>query len=136
MSAIASATHIEVRAVVRYWEDSSVGGRADEDGTMIPCRVRDAWCPTIQLSDGMIVGWPDGVSASVHYKVCDDGEYWLLDAKGSRVGKWNGHYVPGSFLCHGETGYGDYIIFDVTEAGYVAQWKPPVVTGDEWEATP
>lgn len=118
------ANYIEVEAEVRYWEDATVNGQEDTDGTLMPFRFGDKWCPVIRLSDGWIVNWPKGTTADVHYKICDQGEYWLANDTG-RVAKWQGYYVPDAFLCHGANGYGDYIIFKVGADGRIAGWKPP-----------
>lgn len=129
------AVYIEVSAGVRYWEDARVNGVEDEDGSRIPCRydrTGDYWCPIIRLSDGQFVDWPAGVEADIHYKVCDDGEYWLLDANRNRIAKWSGDYVPDEFLCHGDRGYGDYIIMRVGPDGVVRGWEPPS-DFDGWE---
>lgn len=124
--------YIEVSAGVRYWEDATVNGTEDADGTLIPMRKGDCWAPVIRLADGMVMGWPQGTTADVHFKVCDAGEYWLLDADRKRVAKWAGHYVPDDFLCHGDNGYGDSIIFTVGGDGLIAGWKPPEVDIEQW----
>lgn len=126
------AKFIEVDAGVRYWEDATVNGEPDEDGSRIPFRVGDRWRPVIELESGRVVDWPAGVTADIHYKVCDDGHYWLLDDARRQVGKWWGHYVPDAFLCHGDRGYGDYIILTVGEDGIIAGWKRPSVDPAEW----
>lgn len=131
---IQAAAFIEVEAGVRYWEDGTVNGVDDEDGSRIPCRVNDAWCPTIELATGRIVDWPDGITADVHYKVCDDGRYWLLDADGRRVAKYKDDYVPGSFLCHGDNGYGDYIILCIGADGHIADYERPEIDPAMWSA--
>lgn len=129
-----NATHIEVSAAVRYWEDAEVNGVEDtEDGALIPCKVDPAWCPVIRLADGVIEGWPVGTRADVHYKVCDQGEYWLRDADGNRIARWNGHYVPDDFLCHGDRGYGDYIIMKIDGGGMIEKWRTPVIHESEWQ---
>jgi hypothetical protein len=122
------ATYIEVSAEVRYWEDAEVNGVEDNGGTLIPFRTRDCWTPVIRLSDGQVTGWPQGTTADIHYKVCDAGEYWLLNDKRERVAKWAGFYVPGDFLCHGDEGYGDYIILKIGADGRIAGWRVPEVT--------
>ena len=38
-----------VHAEVRYWEDSEVNGKDDEQGDLIPCRVGDSWKPIIEI---------------------------------------------------------------------------------------
>jgi hypothetical protein len=129
-----NAKFIEVSAEVRYWEDAYVNGQEDKDGSLIPCRNGDIWEPIIALQDGQIQDWPRGAKADVHYKVCDQGEYWLLDADRNRIAKWKGHYVPDEYLCHGDDGYGDYIIFEVDQSGQIEKWEKPVISAVDWQA--
>ncbi|MGI4846605.1 MAG: hypothetical protein ACRYGK_00450 [Janthinobacterium lividum] len=124
---------IEVEAEVRYWDDATVNGVVDEDGSRIPCRTGECWTPTIDLRTGAVIGWPSGTTASVHYKVCDQGLYWLLDASGHRVAKRRGHYVPDEILCIEENGYGDYIILEIGSDGLIQGWAPPEIEGDDDE---
>lgn len=129
------ATYIEVEAEVRYWEDATVNGvPEDNDKPTIFGVDGDQWKVRIELSDGIIEGWPEGMEASIHYKVCDQGEYWLADASGKRVAKWKGHYVPGDFLCHGSEGFGDYIILDVAIGGGIVGYQKPEIDPEEWGA--
>lgn len=128
--------YLEVEAEVRYWEDAHVGGVEDSAGTLIPFRTGALWTPVIDLDSGTVVGWPEGVEANVHYKVCDAGEYWLQDASRTRVLKWLGHYVPNSFLCVGDSGYGDYIIFKVAKDGTIPGWTRPDIDPEQWEKIP
>lgn len=129
------ATYIEVEAEVRYWEDATVNGTPeDNDKPTIFGVVGNLWKVRIELSDGIIVDWPEGMEASVHYKVCDQGEYWLLDTSGKRVAKWKGHYVPGDFLCHGDEGYGDYIILEVAIGGGIVGYEQPEIDPEQWRA--
>ena len=75
---------LRARCGVRYWEDGTINGEEDADGSRIPCRDgtpadNDSlgggnWCPIIDLETGRIEGWPEGTTASVHYKCCDDGD--------------------------------------------------------------
>ena len=137
MSDLARATHIEVEAGVRYWEDAEVNGVQDSDGTLIPGGGGDCWQAVIDLAAGRIEDWPAGTEARIHYKVCDQGAYWLLDADWTRVAKWAGHYVPGAFLCHGDNGFGDYIIMDVDPGGVIERYERPEIKAGEWlPATP
>ena len=126
-----SAIYIEVSAAVRYWEDATVNGQEDTAGEFIPLKQGRFWVPVIRLADGQIMNWPKGTTADVHYKVCDQGDYWLRDEE-KRIAKWRGYYVPNDFLCHGNQGYGDYIIFKVDESGLIQGWKPPEVDPDKW----
>ncbi len=122
-----------VEAGVRYWEDATVNGQSDDEGTLIPFRKGELWCPRIDLEKGRIIDWPQGTAASIHYKVCDAGEYWIEDADGKRW-KLTGSYVPDKLLCVGDTGYGDYIIMGIAEDGQIVRWAEPSVDDDEWEA--
>jgi hypothetical protein len=126
------ASFIEVDAGVRYWEDAMLDGDWDHTGE-IPLRDGERWKPVINLQTGHIMAWPEGVEADVHYKVCDDGEYWLLDDTCRRIAKWKGYYVPNDFLCVGDNGYGDYIIFKVGGDGAIIGWRNPGIDTDQWE---
>lgn len=117
-----SPSILMVDARVRYWEDAEVNGVDDADGSLIPCREGNSWKPSIELATGKILGWPVGTTADIHYKVCDDGDYWLADSEGNKLYKWAGDYVPDRLLCVGESGYGDYIILKVLEDGRIADW--------------
>lgn len=121
---MAKPKYIEVSAGVRYWEDGTLNGEEDGVGIM-PFREGDMWRPVIDLDEGKVVDWPKGDTASIHYKVCDSGEYWLLDEEHKRVAKWNGCYVPDDLLCVGAKGYGDYIIFSIEEDGKITGWSKP-----------
>lgn len=115
-----SVKYIRARCGVRYWEDASVNGEPDDDGSRIPCRDGNNWCPTIDLDTGIIEGWPAGTVADIHYKVCDDGDYQLLDADRKVIKAVDG-YVP-SVMCPEGEGYGDYVIMTVDGAGRIANW--------------
>lgn len=130
---IKAATHILAEAGVRYWEDAYVNDIEDTDGTLIPGRDGDVWRVKIELATGKIEGWPEGTAADIHYKVCDAGQYWLLDAEGRKVAYRDG-YVPGSFLCHGYEGYGDYIIMTIGPDGQIAYYTQPEIICAEWKA--
>lgn len=119
-----------VKAGVRYWEDATVNGVADQEGILIPFRKGDYWCPVIDLESGRIKDWPEGTRADVHYKVCDDGDYWLNDEDGAVWGHQAG-YVP-RFLAVGDCGYGDYIILEIGEDGGIVGWKSPDIDFREW----
>lgn len=122
------ATYIECSAGVRYWEDATINGIEDASGTLTPFKKNDRWCPIIRLEDGFVLDWPIGTVADIHFKVCDDGEYWVLDEEKKRIGKWSGYYVPNDFLCHGDNGYGDYIILKISADGFIEKWVQPKVT--------
>jgi len=128
------ATHLEVDAGVRYWEDAVVNGVTDDNGSLIPGRDGDGWHVRIDLEHGRIEDWPSGTTADIHYKVCDEGVYWLTDAVGKRIAQWGGYYVPDAFLCHGDEGFGDYIIMKVGEDGAIAGYRRPAIEPERWRA--
>ena len=130
--------YLRARCGVRYWVDGTVNGEEDTDGSRIPCREGTAadndhlgggnWCPLIALDTGKIEGWPEGTVASLHYKVCDDGDYELLDADHNVVKAIEG-YVP-QIMCPEGDGYGDYVIMEIAGDGSIAKWKAVL---DEFE---
>lgn len=113
-------THLKVSCGARHWEDATVNGVEDTEGTLIPFREGDNWCPVINLETGIINDWPQGTTAEVHYKCCDDGEYWLIADDGFEL-KYPGDYVPNILDLDGES-YGDYVIMDIDENGQIANW--------------
>lgn len=105
----------------RYWEDATVNGEEDGEGTLIPCREGDYWKPLINIETGVIENWKQGVTAEIHYKCCDDGTYRLLDENKNEITSIEG-YVPG-IMCPKENGYGDYVIMDVDKDGKIQDWE-------------
>jgi hypothetical protein len=79
-----------------------------------------------------VLGWPEGTTASVHYKVCDAGQYWLEDENGKSA-KWTGDYVPDNLLAIVESGHGDYIILTISADGMIEGWKQPTLNGKDWK---
>lgn len=140
-SQLLSVRYIKVDAGVRYWEDTEVNGEDDIDfyeskgvGTpKIPFAVQVKakptsciysdhyrWQPIIDVNTGTIVNWEKGVKAIVHYKVCDNGKYSLLDKNRKEIISVDS-YVP-KVLCPKEEGYGDYIIMTVDNDGFIKDW--------------
>lgn len=115
---------LQVKAGVRHYEDATINGKEDEDGTLTPCKDGDYWCPLINIETGVIENWEIGKTADVHFKVCDDGEYSLLNPFKEVVIKKDG-YVP-DCLSINDAGYGDYIIMKIDEKGLIEDWKPNI----------
>ena len=128
----------------RYWEDADVNGETDIDydeqkkgeKPRMPLVVENPearygeekynWEIKIDLATGNIQGWPEGTTANVLYKVCDQGVYWLEDADGNEVHKI-GSYVP-SILDFGGDSYGDYIECVIDENGHIKEWDENYVS--------
>ena len=112
-----------VFAGVRYWEDAEINGIEDtESGNGIPCKSGGMWMPKIDVETGVITNWEDGKSAFIHYKVCDQCSWQLLDEQGFIVVDVENEYVPETLAPEGK-GYGDYIKMRVDENGKIANWK-------------
>lgn len=110
-----------IDAGVRYWEDATIDGVEDTEGSLTPCKEGDRWVPEVDIKSGQILNWTKGVTADVHFKICDDGIYTVLDKDGKEVLKVDG-YVP-SCLSPGGSGYGDYIIMKIDSEGFIDGWK-------------
>lgn len=105
-----------------YWEDAKINGEeAPEDGSNIPCKDGDTWQPVIELETGRIINWQAGVKAEIHFKVCDAGIYRLLDENNNIIKEIDG-YVP-NIMCPKDSGYGDYVIMDIDENGFIQDWE-------------
>lgn len=98
---------------VRYWEDGEVNGVEDTDGSLIPLKEGDRWKIKIDISNGRILNWKEGTTAKVHYKVCDDGRYDLLNDGHDYIWGYAG-YVPD---CLGSMG--DYVVLEIDENGFI-----------------
>ncbi len=108
---------LSVKVNLRHPEDADVIGN---DG-ILPCIKGSSWCPEIEIETGKIANWIQGVSASIHFKVVDEGVYDIKDISGETV-IHREDYVP-SCLCPKENGYGDYIIMDINKEGMIQGWK-------------
>lgn len=76
----------------------------------------------IDVNTGQIMDW-NGLDAHIHYKVCDQGKYSMLDDDGNKIaGGYFGSYVPDMFDID-DDGYGDYIIMHVNKDGFIQNWK-------------
>lgn len=122
-----------VDAQVYYWEDAILNGVEDVNGELIPFRCGWSWKPIIDLREGRIVDWPEGMTADIYYKVCDGGLYFLADEHGDVVWQWAGRYVPDAYLCHGDRGNGDYIILGVDGDGRIQDWHRPESDLSQWK---
>lgn len=116
----------ECQIFARYWEDSEINGVEDDaENPKMPCIEKVdgelAWCPVIDLDNGLIMNWPQGTTASIHYKSCDENVIRIFDADCNEVKRYEG-YVP-KFLSPKEDGWGDYVIMDIDQNGYIQNFK-------------
>lgn len=126
---------------VRYWNDSEVNGVEDIDFyetkgkgfPQMPCAVQVLpeptkvihsdhwrWQPIINIEKGQIMNWQKGVTAKVHYKVCDGFACSFVGVMDEEVAEFEG-YVP-RFMYPLTEGYGDYIIMDIDKDGFIHGW--------------
>jgi len=124
------AKFIQVNADVRYWGDAQINGESTENGENVPFKNGDTWEPLIDIDKGIIVDWPEGTEASFYFKVCDAGSYHLLDENKEVIASIENNYVPNG-LCHGEEGFGDYIILSVNKDGSIAGYENQIDI-DDW----
>ena len=104
------------------WEEQKKGAQS-----RMPFIVKEKlniyrWRITIDLDTGTILDWPNNVDAFVHYKVCDDGSYCVLDENMNEINSFN-NYVP-QILAYASDDYGcgDYIIMSIDRYGKIAIW--------------
>ena len=127
---VMDATTILVDTYVRYWEDTDVNGQSDDgDVPKIPCAVKSAdngsyyWKPIIYIETGQILNWQQGVTANVHYKVCDEFACKVIEQRAgvtNLIKDYEG-YVP-DFMCPSGEPDGDYIVMDIDGNGYIKDW--------------
>ena len=76
----------------------------------------------IDMNDGTVINWPTGKEGSfTTVKVCDGGKYRIADVDNKTIGEYEG-YVP-ELLSVKETGYGDYLEFEVNKDGKIPGWR-------------
>lgn len=130
----------------RYWNDSEVNGKEDIDflttrgkgQPQMPCaeQIKDepnnciysdhwVWRPVIDVETGQIINWDKQVDVCVHYKVCDEFECIFQDGEGLIIKQYEGYVPP--FMYPKREGYGDYIILDIDECGYIQHWDKELV---------
>jgi hypothetical protein len=102
---------VKVALAVRYDEEDMPND--------FPLRSGDMWNATIEIDTGKILDWPAGKSGEFYMKVCDCGNYYLLDENKAVVASIEEDYVPNGVI-PGE--YGDYAEFKINESGIVKNW--------------
>lgn len=135
--------YLEVDAGVRYWDDGYINGMKDTDCEetdgipQMPCAeymgeqhmvlrgYNWRWRPLIDIETGQIVNWSQGTTARVHYKVCDDFLCDILDGNKNVITSYDG-YVP-KIMCPADEGYGDYIIMNIDENGFIQGWEKELI---------
>ena len=112
--------YLQISAKPRYWEDAIINGKNDING-VIPFRNNDVWEIIIDIANGKVIDWKD-IDAKIYYKVCDEGEYFILDKNKNKILKYNSDYVP-DILSINDEGFGDYIIMNINKDGFIEDFK-------------
>lgn len=113
--------YLKVDAGVRYWDDATINGKEDTNGDLTPLRAGNRWVIVIDVETGIIKNWPKGTIADVHFKVCDDGIYHLIDENWNTIIIKEG-YVPKILDLYRDS-YGDYIIMKIDSTGMIKGWE-------------
>ncbi len=110
----------------RRWSTSQINGVNDvDDNPQMPLisehKGENAWHIVVNLDNGQICNWPQGTKASIHYKSVDANYIDILDDRLGIVKEYEG-YVP-NFLCPKEDGWGDYVIMEIDENGFIQDFN-------------
>ena len=73
------------------------------------------------MQTGKIINWQEGKNASIHFKSCDDNEFYLLDKDNNIIAGIDGYVID--MMCPKENGDGDYVIMDIDSNGFIQDWK-------------
>lgn len=128
----------------RYWEDSDINGEEDDvNGTLfkkffshylmssemminlgLPERyANDFFRIVIDLDNGCVIDWPEGISAEFGYKSCDMNVFALLDKDHNIIyetPEGETEYVIGPKFMND---YEDYFVLKVNEDGTIKNWN-------------
>ncbi len=112
---------VEIRSIIISVEPRYIGDDEDSDmSSDFPLldESKTLWTAHVNIDTGLISGWPIGEKRKAFIKVCDAGQYTLVDSDGNHLKTIEG-YVPNGII-PGE--YGDYIDLDIDENGFIANW--------------
>ena len=101
---------------VKYLQANCYIRHAEDMNGITHAVTGETWNPLIDIDTGTILDWEDG-EKHLHLKVCDSGNYSLLDENKEEITSYEG-YVP-KILCPNENGYGDYVILDIDSSGVI-----------------
>ncbi|MEH8048077.1 hypothetical protein [Gallibacterium anatis] len=80
-----------------------------------PLRDGDQWCGIIDLDTSKIENWPENHPEKMNMKICDGGEYYLLDENKNVISSLINDYIPDCL----PNDYGDYIDLHIDAVGKV-----------------
>jgi hypothetical protein len=101
---------IRIFVPVKYGEDDMPND--------FPFRIGDSWAVTIDVEEGKILDWPEGIAHKLEMKVTDGGSYYLLGGANDVLASLEQDYVPDCI----PGSYGDYIDLDIAEDGTIMNW--------------
>lgn len=84
----------------------------------------------IDIDTGEVTNWPKNCPTDFHdIKIVDTGHYGLMDDNADTIVSYSG-YVPS---CLGDSGYGDYLEFEIDENSHIVDWSFGQEDYDEFE---
>lgn len=111
---------VTIKTLLISAQFSHVGdGEDDSVPTDFPLLNGSMWNAHIDVDTGVIADWPQGDERELYVKVCDQGNYSLLDENGETLLERFDNYVPNN-LVPGE--YGDYIDLKIDGTGKITNW--------------
>lgn len=136
--------YVKCYLFARYWEDADVSlngsefESVNEDGSNMPQSMfldyspeitsykgfKDDKCFYMKINPetGQIENWEKGYAMHIHWKVVDQGVYRYYDDKDNIIKNLDCEYVP-DYLAIEDSGYGDYVIMNVDENGFINNWN-------------
>lgn len=107
----------------------------EEDGSNLPMLVPvtdeittnkylqkyKAFILDIDLSNGKVKNWQQGISMKIYWKIVDQGIYEYYDENNQLFFSYEG-YVPDELAIE-DDGYGDYVILNINKDGFIENWN-------------
>lgn len=120
-----------IRIILPYFRGDKLFTLMDDKGE-IPIEIKSYKLPLydetnrqfdfiVDIADSRVYDWSYESSFRLRAKVCDSGTYILLDRGRNPILQISG-YVPDEIIPPLEYSWGDYVEFDITSDGKIANW--------------
>jgi hypothetical protein len=119
--------YLKIEANPRYLEDTYLNEKEDEKGEIcIYDNTTGMLDFIIDMVEGKILGWDNTQEAKIHYKIVDEGKYYLIEYIAQYMyvirKEYYSCYVVDELLVINDKGYGDYMIMEVDKDGYIKNY--------------
>jgi len=119
--------YLKVVANPRYLEDTYLNGKEDKEGEIcIYDNDKQILDFVIDMVEGKILNWNNTQGAKIHYKIADEGKYYLIEYISQHMysikKEYSSYYVVDELLAIDRNGYGDYMIMEVDKNGYIKNY--------------